>query len=122
MKRVNSKNKISETVITSFGNWTLGITRNMSFWHQWMSSWGHWHHSKDFGVKGVNYQLALGRALDLLGQALSSNISHGARRELFRLREVICGQVYNPALYGVSPETLSKYFLPFALFSRSYKQ
>ncbi|OGL86006.1 hypothetical protein A3I40_00545 [Candidatus Uhrbacteria bacterium RIFCSPLOWO2_02_FULL_48_12] len=63
---------------------------------------------------------SLARALDLLDRALALNISPGARRELFRLHEVICGQVYNPTLYNVAPETLSKYFLPFALFSRKH--
>lgn len=46
-------------VETNFGNWKLGITRNMSFWHQWMSSWGHYHYSKDFGVKARNQQLTI---------------------------------------------------------------
>lgn len=46
-------------VETSFGNWKLGITRNMSFWHVWMSLWSHYHHSKDFGVKARNQQLAI---------------------------------------------------------------
>lgn len=30
--------------------WDLKVTRNMSFWHQWLSSYGHYHHMKDFGV------------------------------------------------------------------------
>ena len=65
---------------------------------------------------------SLARALDLLDRALAPPLSSGARRELFRLREVMCGQVYNPALYNVAPETLSKYFLPFALLSRTYRK
>jgi phosphohistidine swiveling domain-containing protein len=46
-------------VETTFGNWKLGITRNMSFWHQWMASWGHFHYSKDFGIEAQNQQLAI---------------------------------------------------------------
>lgn len=30
--------------------WNLGITRNMSFWHQYMSLLGHFNHMKDFGI------------------------------------------------------------------------
>ena len=68
---------------------------------------------------GEQARRSLERALDILDRVLASNISHGARRELLRLREVICGQVYNPVLYNVAPETLSKYFSPFALLSRA---
>ncbi|MFA5987338.1 MAG: hypothetical protein WC797_01655, partial [Candidatus Paceibacterota bacterium] len=46
-------------VETSFGNWNLVITRNMSFWHQKMSSLGHFHHTKDFGVNTQLQQLAI---------------------------------------------------------------
>jgi hypothetical protein len=40
-------------------NWHLVITRNMSFWHQWLSSPGHFHNSKDFGIKVPNQQLCV---------------------------------------------------------------
>ncbi len=40
-------------------NWHVVITRNMSFWHQWLSSLGHFHNSKDFGVKVPNQQLSI---------------------------------------------------------------
>ena len=54
-----SKSEVKDYVETSFGDWKLGITRNMSFWHQWMSTWSHFHHSKDFGVNAINQQLAI---------------------------------------------------------------
>lgn len=31
-------------------DWILTITRNMSFWHQYLSNQGHTHHTKDFGI------------------------------------------------------------------------
>jgi len=49
-----SKPETKDSVQTCFGNWKLGITRNMSFWHMWQSSLGHFHHSKDFNI---NYYL-----------------------------------------------------------------
>lgn len=30
--------------------WNLAVTRNMSFWHEFLSNEGHFHHSKDFGI------------------------------------------------------------------------
>ncbi|MEK7151081.1 MAG: PEP/pyruvate-binding domain-containing protein [Patescibacteria group bacterium] len=35
----------------------LAITRNMSFWHQYLSSIGHYVNTKDFGVDTVNEQV-----------------------------------------------------------------
>ena len=35
---------------TSFGKWELNIVRNMPFWHQWLSGYGHFHFSKKFGI------------------------------------------------------------------------
>ena len=34
--------------------WQVGVTRNMSLWHQWLSVSGHYHHMGDFGV-GVRF-------------------------------------------------------------------
>ncbi len=31
--------------------WNISVTRNMSFWHQFLSNQGHFHHMKDFGIK-----------------------------------------------------------------------
>jgi phosphohistidine swiveling domain-containing protein len=39
--------------------WDLKITRNMSFWHQWISSYGHYHCMKDFGVNSPLHELAV---------------------------------------------------------------
>lgn len=36
--------------------YNLTVTRNMSFWHQYPSNEGHFHHLKDFGVK-ANLQI-----------------------------------------------------------------
>ena len=43
----------------SIGDWKLIITRNMSFWHQYLSSVGHSLNTKDFGVKAKNIQLSI---------------------------------------------------------------
>ncbi|MDO8590445.1 MAG: PEP-utilizing enzyme [bacterium] len=40
-------------------NWEPFVTRNMSFWHQHLSSRGIFHHLKDFGVEYQTHQLAL---------------------------------------------------------------
>lgn len=48
-----------DLVETNFGNWRLVITRNMSFWHQWLSSLGHFHNTKDYGVNIEQRQLSI---------------------------------------------------------------
>ena len=40
----------NNTIIINGKEWMLSITRNMSFWHQWISSEGINGHQKDFGV------------------------------------------------------------------------
>lgn len=43
--------KKSETELFYAENaWFMTITRNMSFWHQYLSNEGHFRHTKDFGV------------------------------------------------------------------------
>ena len=51
-------------------NWFLTISRNMSFWHQFLSDRGHHTHLKDFGVKA---------GLDAL-----SVINNGTEAHIFR--------------------------------------
>ncbi len=46
-------------VATAFGNWELGATRNVSFWHQWISSLGHFNRTTDFGINSRLQQAAI---------------------------------------------------------------
>lgn len=39
--------------------WSLSVTRNMSFWHQWLSAKGHYWSSVDFGVNARLRQCVL---------------------------------------------------------------
>lgn len=51
---------ISQAYITVRGEkWETYVTRNMSFWHQYLSSQGIFHHLKSFGVPFEPRQLAL---------------------------------------------------------------
>lgn len=43
------KEKVSPTFFDGH-DWFLTVTRNMSFWHQFLSNAGHFHHLKDFGI------------------------------------------------------------------------
>lgn len=56
---MNQKIKTKDEIKTSYGNWHLAITRNMSFWHQWMSCLGHFHNTKDFGINSRIPQLSI---------------------------------------------------------------
>ena len=51
--------KGEKKIIIDGHEWDLKVTRNMSFWHQWISSYGHYHHMKDFGVNSSMIQLAI---------------------------------------------------------------
>ncbi len=56
----NKKPPISKAHITIRGEaWELYVTRNMSFWHQHLSSQGIFHHFKDFGIPFEPRHLAL---------------------------------------------------------------
>ena len=77
-------------VETGYGDWRLGITRNVSFWHQWISSLGHFHHTVDFGINARNQQLAV--------TALGTETSLFFRSEnIAEYSEAILGSVAAPA-------------------------
>ena len=59
LKSQEQEKNTSNHVSTSYGNWNLVITRNMSFWHQYLSSSGHYFNTKDFGVNAKNEQLSI---------------------------------------------------------------
>lgn len=51
--RILEKNQEeAKTGVTINGvEWNLFVTRNMSFWHQVISNFGHYHHAKDWGMR-----------------------------------------------------------------------
>lgn len=62
---------------------------------------------------------ALERALELLDLTISDPKSAGRRRELCRVREVVCDFLVGENEYGSTPEALDSYFMRFALVARS---
>ncbi|MDP2749309.1 MAG: hypothetical protein Q8O89_00575, partial [Nanoarchaeota archaeon] len=43
--------KTEKPIVLNGIGWTITVTRNMSFWHQYLSNEGHFHNTKDFGIK-----------------------------------------------------------------------
>lgn len=58
IKDKNNDEKIKNIINYNGKIWSLGVTRNMSFLHQYMSSFGHVLNSKDFGIKTGQLQVA----------------------------------------------------------------
>lgn len=56
------------------------------------------------------------RALELID--LSINDSRSNKKELCRLREVLCSKVFAPSAYHATNEQLINYFTPFAILAR----
>ncbi len=58
---ITSTGKYMMQRIFNFENkpWELAVSRNMSFWHQCLSNYGHYHHNADFGVHVPLEQLSL---------------------------------------------------------------
>lgn len=62
---------------------------------------------------------AIERSLQLLDCSLSDERWKGPkRREIARVREVLCDQFLRAGLYGGTPESLQRYFDFFALLAR----
>ncbi len=64
---------------------------------------------------------ALERALELLDLTIRSPAHQGRRRELCRVREVLCDYFLGDNEYGSTPESLDRYFLAFAVLARRIK-
>lgn len=59
---------------------------------------------------------SLARALELID--LSIDDSRWNKKELCRLREVLCSKIFAPAAYNATDEQLINYFTPFAILAR----
>lgn len=64
-------------------------------------------------------QNAAERALELIDLTIADKRLKGRRRELTRLREVICDLWTLQGDYDIKPELIESYFLPFAILARS---
>lgn len=66
---------------------------------------------------------ALYRTLELLDLTIADNRwKGGKRREITRVREVLCDTFAGDNVYGTPPEYLSKYFFRFASMARRINQ
>ncbi len=64
-------------------------------------------------------QLALERWLELMDMTIADpKLSSAWRREICRLREVICDHFYGEDMYDMGDDAINKYFLDFALMAR----
>ncbi|MBI4993259.1 MAG: hypothetical protein HZC26_03970 [Candidatus Magasanikbacteria bacterium] len=61
-------------------------------------------------------QKSLARALELIDLSIAD--SRWNKKELCRLREVLCSKIFAPGMYNVTAEQLNNYFLPFAILAR----
>lgn len=62
---------------------------------------------------------ALERALELFDMTIADDRSRGPRRrEICRIRELFCDFMVGDNKYGLSADTLDRYFLPFAVAAR----
>lgn len=63
-------------------------------------------------------EAAFERALELLDLTIGSPALHGRRRELCRVREVLCDFLVGDNEYGSTARSLDAYFLAFAVLAR----
>ncbi len=61
---------------------------------------------------------ALHRFLELIDMTIADPRLRGRRRELCRVREIVCDYFVGENTYGSTPESLDRYFLPYAVASR----
>ncbi len=71
-------------------------------------------------VKGDAGQMekSLARALELID--LTIDDLRWNKKELCRLREVLCSKIFAPETYNATNEQLNNYFMPFAILARKY--
>jgi hypothetical protein len=63
-------------------------------------------------------QAALERFLELMDRTIADARLHGRRKEICRVREVACDFFFGDNEYGSTPESLNRYFMPFAVAAR----
>ena len=64
---------------------------------------------------------ALDRFLELIDLTIADPRVQARRKELCRVREVVCDFFLGENEYGSTPESLNRYFLPFAEAARSQR-
>ena len=61
---------------------------------------------------------ALKRFLDLIDMTIADPRLRGRRREICRLREIVCDYFVGENIYRSTPESLDRYFMPYAKAAR----
>jgi hypothetical protein len=61
---------------------------------------------------------ALERFLDLIDLTLADPRLRGRRKEICRVREIVCDYFVGENLYASTPESLDRYFMPYAKAAR----
>lgn len=61
---------------------------------------------------------ALDRCFELFEMTLADERWHGRRREIARAKEVVCDFLMGDNVFGSTPDSLDRYFLPFAVAAR----
>ena len=70
------------------------------------------------GAEGPASTAAFERALELLDLTLADPRWRGRRKEIARVREVLCDAAFGGREYGATLEDLDRYFLAFAVLAR----
>lgn len=78
----------------------------------------HWKKKENHGASLESFF----RALELLDFSIADPRWRGKRRELTRLREIVCDRGVDAHEYDISEESLQKYFLDFAFLARNIKK
>ena len=61
---------------------------------------------------------ALNRFLDLIDMTIADPRLRGRRREVCRVREIVCDYFVGENVYRSTPESLDRYFMPYAETAR----
>ena len=61
---------------------------------------------------------ALKRFLDLIDLTIADPRLRGRRKEICRVREIVCDYFVGENIYGSTPESLDRYFMPYAKAAR----
>lgn len=92
----------------------------MSLAHQLWNTWSEFSRAINSKNNNERMQMALERWLELMDMTIADpKLSWPWRKELCRLREVICDHFYWDDMYDITDEYINKYFLDFAIMART---
>ena len=88
-------------------------------WNSWLMSGAMWR-ARIVGMgRSIFSEKAFIRALELLDLTIGDDRWKGRRKELTRVRELLCDAMFGGSAYGSDLASLDRYFFHFAVAARA---